>query len=85
MTDHKLYDIFLEMFPQYKDHVVNYGHSVDGHIVRVTTDAKDILFFTYNNADDWRLETGKAYVGWEKLKDQLTELKRKKKENKKND
>lgn len=76
MVEHKLYDKFLEMFPQYKGRVSNYGHSANGHEVRITTDDHDILFFEYYNDDYWKLETAKSYVNFKSMEDKLEEMKR---------
>lgn len=86
MTERRLYDILMDKFPGYKDHVSNYGHSSDGHEVRVTLDNHDILIFEYYSEDDWHLCTMKNHFraqGWlEKIEDLKKQLKEAKKNGK---
>lgn len=58
----QLTEIFMKMFPAWKDKgVVNYG-AAGGEAVRVTLKDGTILIFTYKDERTWMLETLKNYA-----------------------
>lgn len=75
MENRNLYDVFAEMFPQYRDRVADRGQT-EGHEIRIALEDHVILIFEYHDPDYWKLETAKSYVDFKSFEGRLEEMKR---------